>query len=271
MKLKIEVIVEISFFDILQIANFFETYDIYLSIDNDTVEDLYGHASIMSFPAVRINNLIDFLPPTLIMYTLDLDMKALILNFSEPMNIDTFDPTSITLHSSNNNSIFNFTISRADGDPKLLDSSTVILYLFESDIVSLQSNIQLASSIGNTYLSMTTGHLKDVNDNYALPILATNPLRASNFTIDMTIPELVAFDLDLNVNQPLTLTFSEVVNPSSLDITRFTIQNQQLDVPSRLYNFLHVAFVPSPPGLVIEAIINEQDGFTTSENVSVRG
>ena len=84
-------------------------------------------------------------------------------------------------------SIFNFTISRADGDPKLLDSSTVILYLFESDIVSLQSNIQLASSIGNTYLSMTTGHLKDVNDNYALPILATNPLRASNFTIDTDI------------------------------------------------------------------------------------
>ena len=72
----------------------------------------------------------------------------------------------------------------------------------EADIVSLQSIVQLADAVlVILYLSMTTGHLNDVNHYYALRILATNPLRPTEFYCchRNLLENNMTFDLDLNV------------------------------------------------------------------------
>ena len=53
---------------------------------------------------------------------------------------------------------------------------------------------------------------------------SSQALQVSEYDPDITRPELRAFDLDVDSGN-LTLTFSETVNVTSLDVTQITLNN----------------------------------------------
>ena len=80
----------------------------------------------------------------------------------------------------------------------------------------------MATSINNTYLSITSDVTNDTSSNPAVPITPPNAIKASSFVLNTTPPMLLSFQMDLNKGQ-LTLRFSETVNITSLQLPYFTL------------------------------------------------
>ena len=167
----------------------------------------------------------DTTPPLLEQFSLDMNAGILTLFFSEPVNDNTFDPTQLTLQGSPTSSAVNYTLSDVYAASSSVTISSVIeLRLTPSDTDEIKASTQLATFVGNTFLSLTSSTIQDVSGSPVDPIPPSFAIQVATFTVDTTQPELVSFTLDLNIGS-LHLSFSEAVDPSTLDPTSITLQS----------------------------------------------
>ena len=167
----------------------------------------------------------DTTPPLLEQFSLDMNTGVLTLFFSEPVNGNTFDPTQLTLQSSHTSSAVNITFSDVYAASSSVTISSVIsLQLTPSDTDRIKASTQLATFVGNTFLSLTANTIQDVSGSPVDPIPPSFAIQVATFIVDNTQPELVSFGLDLDIGS-LQLTFSEAVDPSTLDPTGITLQS----------------------------------------------
>ena len=159
---------------------------------------------------------------TLQSFGLDMDTGALVLTFSEAVNVDTLDPTQVTLQDSASSATVTLTLSNATTTSS--GNGPVITLQLQSDIDRIKASTELATSTGNTFLSLTATAIQDVSGSPVVPVPPSNALQVNIFTEDITPPELVSFTLDLDIGS-LELTFSEAVNMTSLDPTGITLQS----------------------------------------------
>ena len=111
--------------------------------------------------------------------------------------------------------------------PCILDSgflyTAVRVQLSDADFNELVRLDTLATSTSDTYLSLSTDVITDVQGNNAVAISPSNAV-AGGYVKDNSKPTLVAFSINLNA-ETLTLTLSETIRAGTLSVVGITLQN----------------------------------------------
>ncbi|XP_065886866.1 uncharacterized protein [Dysidea avara] len=226
----------------------------YLSITTKVIDDMVGNPAqpIFSNMTIQVSDFFhDEKRPVLREFDLDFTNETLTLSFSETVNVTSFDPTQITLLEPNGDS-YNLT----DGDILHEDDPIVTVNLVRFDTDIIKQKLDLATNENNTMLSITNLTIQDMNDNYVIPINFTEALNVSNFTADMVNPYLESFDLDMDAST-ITLSFSETVNSSSLNVTSIVFQDANALTPANYR--LTDGYTLSIDGSVIVVNITKED------------
>ena len=225
----IEVVIRLSDDDFNLITSTFPlaTMDTntFISIESGTVFDTNSNPSIEILPsnAMQITgHFPDITRPSLETFDLDLDNGVITLVFSESVNITTFDMTQLTLQNHQNLSTSTFTLGGGIVSQRL--STTVDVSLTTNDLNRIKALPDLASSPSDTYLSITSGTVKDMNDNNVFSRSMSDALLVTGYTQDETDPQLTGFNLDYN-SGILTIFFDETVDLGSLDPRALTFQS----------------------------------------------
>jgi hypothetical protein len=201
----------------------------YLTLRASTIEDVFENnvLAITNGKAIQAADVFpDVTPPSLVNFTLDIDAGELKLTFSEAVDGNTLQVESIQIQdnetTSNISEIFRFSNETETTEISL----TEILVIFTDDDLNLfKKLVGLVMGQSDIFLSIEPGSIKDFSNN---SINDTMPLKSeSELTPDMTAPELLAFSLDL-MNNSLSLTFSETVNGSSLDVAQIRLQGEEI-------------------------------------------
>ena len=210
-------------------------------------------ADNMNLP-LNATQVVSFTPdttqPRLISFNLDLSLDVLTLSFSETVRAVTLDPTQLTFiagepligsasgSGSGSGSILgsglstmdyftNYTLTGGENLPLSFDSTELRLKLTFEDRNELKRLTKLATSLRNTFVSITSDFINDTNVNEVVAINITDPLRVTNFTSDFVAPELLGFDLDMD-SRNLTLYFSETVNVATLNVSGIKLQSSEV-------------------------------------------
>ena len=205
-------------------------------------------------PTSAVNSQDNLNPPTLLAFWLNLQTRLMQFQFSAPIVVSTFDPSHITIQSSETSSDTSYTF--VSGSATALNDTVVYLMLSTADLDGLQSTPDLATELNDTFLSLTRGLVRDMSGLAVRPIPTTGALQAGNFTPDADAPSLVGFTLSLRGRDPLVLTFSETVLADSFQPSLMFI----LSAPNSSNAFMFTnTTVLSGSGTVVEISISLAD------------
>ena len=199
----------------------------FLSILNTTIHDM-NENYIVPIPGLHSLGTAEFredeTPPTLEAFDIDLDRGTLTLSFSETVNGNTLNISVVNLQNGPNTNITSEEYPLTDSTWTMIDSTVIVVNLSFYDLNAIKKLRDLSSDEdgNNTFISLPLGTIADMNHNPLVPVDADFALKVQNITLDMTPPQLVTFDLDLNDEQ-LLLTFTETVDRFTLDIQEFTL------------------------------------------------
>ena len=257
----------------------------FITVAMESVYDMAGNAIVpitLSDGALNINGrFADLNPPDLVSYIFDLNMGIVLLQFDEPVIASSFIPTRLTLHSGpdvgfNNTLGSFFTLTNAT----MIDlnftaantplGSVLMFQIVDEDLNEIKRLTELATSRAGTYLSIERGVVLDLSLNEAVFIAEDNAQRAMNYVQDRTGPQLESFDFDLTV-ETITLTFSETINASSVDVTQFTFQNS-ISSSNRFYTLSNSVVTTNDSTVLVIALSEDDsnrvkaiDGLLTSD------
>ena len=184
----------------------------------------------------------DITSPKLNSSILNMNNGTLTLFFSETVRLSTLNVTQLTLQSSGDNPTQYFTLTNLSGTLDT-DAPFLTITIGSEDLNRIKFLSQLAIDTNTTFISITSSFITDMYGNPIQQILFTSAQRTFEYIRDTTNPEIIAFDLDIDSGN-LTLVFSETVNASSLDVTKLTLQNSELQTDP--YFISHV-FTSNPP------------------------
>uniref|UniRef100_A0A1X7V1F8 Uncharacterized protein n=1 Tax=Amphimedon queenslandica TaxID=400682 RepID=A0A1X7V1F8_AMPQE len=193
-------------------------YDTYISIDSTVIDDMNGNPAVPLLPSSALLASVyvkDEVPPSLLYFSLDMNASQLILTFSETMDSSSVNITGFTLQDSQSMNATLVTLTT--GTVSTIDSTNIIIYLSKGDANTIKSYPYLATYINDTFLSITSYSISDIDGNTVESIIEENALLATGYTHDETDPQLEDFVLDMDEGI-LTLIFDETVNSSSIDI-----------------------------------------------------
>lgn len=228
--------------------------DCYLSYADGAFVDVFGNPAENASIQVR-NYDPDSVPPVLVSFAaFNINTGEIVLSFNEPINASSFDPSRFQLASlfSSVDSLSSYTLT---GGFATATGNSLILQLTIADLVAIQVDPELCTWRGNCYIVLGEGAVQDPAENGNVEASENPTLIAVDFIIDDIEPSLVNFTLNLN-SATLVLTFSEAVNPSTLDPTGITILNSPEG--SEAYTLTDATTV-SAPGTVIVVSLSPAD------------
>ena len=164
----------------------------------------------------------DFVSPELLSYHLDMNTGMLHLSFSETVQVATLHPPSFTFQNLNDSSNVSYTLM--NGSSLSINGPEITLIIPTLDLNNIKRISTLATGIEDTFLTIESTAIDDMNNNSVIEIVSSDAQQAENFTEDTTSPTLVSFDLDLD-SHILWLTFDETVNISSLEAVNIVLVN----------------------------------------------
>lgn len=179
--------------------------------------------------------------------SVDLSLRQLAIEFSEPIDIAITNASGFTLQDSAIALVVSFTLTGGEfsyQQQEITQKRVVIVQLSADDYRFIVLEPAIATSTDNTFLSVSEGALSDFAGN---PVMAVFGINASSFVPDTTTPMLLSFDLDVNEGL-LTLEFDNVMNPEPLQPRAITIQDNP--TANAAYT-LTGGTTESPPGYVI--------------------
>ena len=195
----------------------------FLSIASGALKDMSGNniqaidpTSAQKAKAITA----DLVQPKLDEFSLDLNEGQLEMTFNEGIDGATFAGTKVTIHSTSNETKTPL-LKLTGGTAVSTENTVAIVSLLAKDLNALKKETGLGTTRSNTYLTVTLGLIKDVAGN---ELEARTAVKSSSVVNDITSPNLVSFNLDMNSNT-MTLSFDETVNSSSLSGQYFTLQN----------------------------------------------
>ena len=204
--------------------------DSYIALENGTILDMNDNP-IDAIPPSAATMALRFVPdtshPHLVNFDLDMDSGTLYLTFNETVEASSFNVSEITLQDSKT-ATSNNTYTITGGVASIEDSTLIELNFSFFDINEIKKVRGLASNKtgSNTYLTLTNLTIVDMNDNSVVSIPDGIGKRVWNFTQDTTSPELISFDLDMDIGL-LVFNFSETVDTLTFNITQFTLQGAE--------------------------------------------
>ena len=202
----------------------------YIALENRTILDMNDNP-IDAIPPSAATMALRFVPdtsyPHLVNFNLDMDVGTLYLTFNETVEASSLNVSEITLQD-NAIATSNITYTITGGVASIEDSTVIELDFSFFDINEIKKIRGLASNEtgSNTYLTLSNLTVMDMNDNPVVPIPDGMGKKVWNFTQDTTSPELVSFDLDMDIGL-LVFNFSETVDTLTFNITQFTLQGTE--------------------------------------------
>lgn len=207
----------------------------FLSLDPRTVVDLSYQAN----PAQALSNasaiqastyMIDVAPPEIRAFDLDLNTNTMTLVFSEPVLVSSLNLGQLVLQSSRLGDV-----SRRLGGgrvhPTALDASAEVTFtLTNPDATFLEVRDDIASSEINTHLSAMAGLAEDTNAVSSIQVPTSEAIRVRNFIRDTSAPSVISFTLNTNSGE-MVVTFNDVINASTFDVSAVTLQSALYRVP----------------------------------------
>ena len=135
--------------------------------------------------------------------------------------------------------------------------SLIIELIIESTDINLIVNLtNLATSINNTFLSISNLSVQDTSENHVIPILSSRALPVNTFLPDKRNPSLSSYSLDLN-NGIFSFTFDELVRVNSLNVTTLSLHDSMVS-PQCNYT-LSEGVVLSPNSNIVHFKLNITD------------
>jgi hypothetical protein len=148
-----------------------------------------------------------------------MDRLELLLVFSETINISSFDVTQVTVQ--NRRLASDATHTLTGGAASAVNRTSALIAISEEDGNELKRLVDLATSIGSTFVTLSNSTVADMSGN---AIVGESSVQASAFVADSTQPTLVAVALDLS-RDVVNLTFSETIDASSFNYTELSLQS----------------------------------------------
>ena len=138
------------------------------------------------------------------------------------------------------------------------DSTVVVIKLSTEDLNEIKRRPNLATTRRNTvFISITEELVIDTFGNPNMPIFDLMAERVIAFGEDKVNPELVRYNLNLSSNE-LTLSFSETVDVSTLNVSAFTLHSDVIANASESYRLTGGTLLTSnDPVVVLE--LSEED------------
>ena len=189
--------------------------------------------------------------PILLSFRLDtLQSLAIVLTFSETVNVDTLDPTQFEFRVYPNETCLleRCTYNLTGGNVSSIDSTEVTINVTQSDLEEIRLVPPLGHSVDSTFLSVSQFAVRDMA-NLVLDPISLPALPASTIGFDLVPPYLMNFNFDLDAGT-IELVFSEEVDVSTLVIPRITLQNKP-DVSSVNLTLNETQYSSEAPGVVL--------------------
>jgi hypothetical protein len=199
----------------------------FLSIGYHGAQDIAGNSLPLIFPedAWPVDHYIaDTSSPSLLSFSLNMEIGEMKLHFSEPIDSGTVRPNEITLQSRYAQGATS-ALQLSDHSEVLSISGLVItVRISAEDIVSIKNTNNLARKASSTYLRAPSAMASDIAGNPMVPILDGLALPVAVFVPDSTRPQIWKIALDLSAEK-LTILFSELVKTASVDISAITLHD----------------------------------------------
>ena len=196
----------------------------------------------------------DTTSPKLVSFNLDLSNDTLILTFSETVQVSTLRFSSIWIQNEGNTQQHQLTAGEVIMPA---DDIVVVIRLNNSDLNEIKKEEDLATDNNNTYIAVDMFLIQDMNQNYNVPQFPQNPLQVTNYTEDLVRPHLLEFQLDMDGEGLLQLSFSETVNVSSLLVSAITLHEERGRVEGS--HTLELSYVNSTNGPLVDIVIGKED------------
>jgi hypothetical protein len=222
----------------------------YIAVDTNMCRDLVGN-SILQIPsssAIRVSTYIaDTGPASLQSFTLDMNFGFLSLTFNDIIDVATVNVANITIQNSSTSAANSYSLTSS----RMLSpaSSNIITISLEYiDWNALRSNLNLATSSTNTYLSFPVTFASTVGGVPLLGIPETSALRVTTYTPDTQRLQLSFYSINFNTGI-LHFEFLKPILVSSVNLTAIQFQNTQLS-PSAMYRLTGGQITTSAPASI---------------------
>ena len=233
---------------------------VYLRASTAAFADMNGQA-LTAVGGQKASSLTtDSVPPTLVGWAFDLQLQQVKLTFSETVLANSLNPTAFVLQSgpqSSDASTFRAigsaqkvrrfrsvrrphklcagsvthitSLLNCSAQQSSVNGNTLSFAFSEGDANDIKIKTGLCTDESDCSLRFTALAVTDMNNNPIAAVLdgaAVALATAADYTADATSPQLVGFDLTMPTGKPpvkLTMTFSETVQLSSLDVSGITL------------------------------------------------
>ena len=199
----------------------------FISLRSGVVRDTSGVMSVeipQTNALLITNHTADSMRPSLSNFELDLNNGVITLTFSESVNVTSFDATQITVQSASSNPASMHTLRGAMVAQR--DSTTIDVTLLPADLNTIKRLTGLATLRSNTYISITSATVSDMNSNFVVARSMSDALLARNHVPDISGPIIQGFDLDYNSGD-MTIYLDETVDLSTFQISGITLQDSR--------------------------------------------
>ena len=159
----------------------------------------------------------DTISPRVVSTSLDFASRELVIRFSEPVNVNSFNGSKISIVNQLQSPSISYDLSTATVSQLGNHSDTLNISMTPEYVTMIESQPFIGDTRDNTLLSLQDGFIQD---------FASNPYNSSNtvdniifdvFVSDQVMPQLINATMDLNSGY-LQLTFDEPVKLNTFNI-----------------------------------------------------
>ena len=196
--------------------------DCYLSIFNDTVQDMNSN-QVTATSLIVETYIADVTAPQIIFFAVNMSLGNITLEFSEAVDVTTFDPTQLTLHEFQERERATIFYNLTGGIRETTENGLFIdFYLSKDDLEFVRRNEELYISPVTSYISARAETVKDMSNNFLEPI---GFKIADDYASDTIGPRVIGASLNLTEGT-IKITFSETIRAVSFRPAEITLLNQ---------------------------------------------
>jgi len=165
----------------------------------------------------------DAVQPTLVGFSVNMSSEQLWLTFDETVNASSLWAGGIRLQGNGSWSGCSFQLT---GGVVLTDNDVVVgLQLVHEDVNAVKKLRCLFTRAENSFVSMAGPIVFDMAGNSVEVVGSNAAMDVNIFTADLVRPQLVSFDVSMDGNGSIVLTFDETVMASSFDPRGLELHN----------------------------------------------
>jgi hypothetical protein len=218
----------------------------------------------------------DYTRPFLRYYNVDMTLGVISLFFNEPVDVGSINQGGIVLRNLQN-------YSNTNGNPESTYTLTQFTYtdspnntlidliVGQGDLDQIKGKRNLFVSPNTTFLSMDPSFIRNMAGLQVAGFDRNHTMQARNYFEDVMHPYMIFFTLDINLGL-LRLTFNEMVDVETMDMTQLTLQSHASN-SSSVTNFSSLAltnasFTPNPNGPYVIVKLSPLDKMRLTQNLT---